>query len=95
MLATALVVLTTATAALAQGDGSAGITKATSMIGGYFDNLTLLMYAIGAAAGLGGAITAFIKWNSGDQNTQKHLTAWFGSCIFLVVSATILRSFFL
>ncbi|MBX2924743.1 MAG: DUF4134 family protein [Chitinophagaceae bacterium] len=34
------------------------------------------------------------KWNSGDQDTGKVAAAWFGSCIFLVVVATVLRGFF-
>jgi len=32
----------------AEGDGSAGITKATSMLTGYFDPATKLIYAAGA-----------------------------------------------
>ncbi|MBX3253326.1 MAG: DUF4134 family protein [Chitinophagaceae bacterium] len=34
------------------------------------------------------------KWNSGDQDTAKVASAWFGSCIFLIVVATVLRGFF-
>ena len=32
---------------------------------------------------------------SGDTDTSKTAASWFGACIFLIVSATILRSFFL
>jgi hypothetical protein len=52
------------------------------------------MYAIGAIVGLIGAVKVYQKWNSGDQDTSKVAAAWFGSCIFLVVVATIIKSFF-
>ena len=32
---------------------------------------------------------------SGDPDTSKTASSWFGACIFLIVAATILRSFFL
>lgn len=32
---------------------------------------------------------------SGDPDTSKTAASWFGACIFLIVSATVLRSFFL
>lgn len=31
----------------------------------------------------------------GDPDTSKTAASWFGACIFLIVAATILRSFFL
>ena len=37
-----------AASAFAQGDGSAGITEATTMISSYFEPATTLIYAIGA-----------------------------------------------
>ncbi len=76
-------------------DGNAGITQATNLVKGYFDTGTLLLYAIGAIVGLVGAVKVFNAWNSGDQNTSKLAASWFGSCIFLVIVATVLRSFFL
>jgi len=75
-------------------DGNAGITQATSTIAGYFDAGCNLMYAIGAVLGLIGAVRVFIKWNHGDHDTSKVAAAWFGSCIFLVIVATVLKSFF-
>jgi uncharacterized protein YebE (UPF0316 family) len=84
-----------ATALFAQGDGSAGITEATSMVTSYFDPITNLIYAIGAVVGLIGGIKVYSKFSSGDPDTGKTAAAWFGACIFLIVSATILRSFFL
>ena len=75
-------------------DGTAGITQATTAIAGYFDVACNLMYAVGAVLGLIGAVRVFIKWNHGDHDTSKVAAAWFGSCIFLVVVATVLKSFF-
>ena len=80
---------------LAQGDGSAGITEATQMVSGYFDPATKLIYAIGAVIGLIGGVKVYSKFSSGDPDTSKTAASWFGACIFLIVAATILRSFFL
>lgn len=80
-------------AALAQ-DGNAGINQANSQVRSYFDSGTNLMYAIGAILGLIGAVKVYSKWNLGEQDTSKVAAAWFGSCIFLVVVATIIKSFF-
>ena len=77
-----------------QADGNAGINEATSKVKSYFDTGTNLMYAIGAIAGLVGAIKVYSKWNHGDHDTGKVVAAWFGSCVFLVVVATVLKSFF-
>ena len=77
-----------------QGDGNAGIQQANQMIKGYFATGTTLLYSIGAIVGLVGAVKVYSKWNSGDQDTSRVAASWFGSCIFLVVVATVLRSFF-
>ena len=61
----------------------------------YFDPGTKLIYAIGAVVGLIGGIKVYGKFSSGDPDTSKTAASWFGACIFLIVSATILRSFFL
>jgi hypothetical protein len=79
----------------AQGNGAAGITEATTMVTSYFDPATKLIYAIGAVVGLIGGIKVYSKFSSGDPDTGKTAASWFGACIFLIVSATILRSFFL
>lgn len=75
-------------------DGAAGISEADSQVRSYFEPGTQLMYAIGAVLGLVGAVKVFQKWNAGDNDTGKVAAAWFGSCIFLVVVATVLQSFF-
>lgn len=56
---------------------------------------TKLIYAIGAVVGLIGGVKVYGKFSSGDPDTSKTAASWFGACIFLIVSATILRSFFL
>ena len=89
--------------AYAQGNGQAGITEATNLITGYFDPGTKLVYAIGAVCGLIGGVKVYNKFSSGvynkfssgDPDTSKTAASWFGACIFLIVAATILRSFFL
>ena len=75
-------------------DGNAGINEANTQVRSYFATGTNLMYAIGAIVGLIGAIKVYQKWNSGDQDTGKVAAAWFGSCVFLVVVATVIKSFF-
>ena len=92
-----LLFLLTATAigAYAQGNGMAGINEATKMVTSYFDPGTKLIYAIGAVVGLIGGIKVYNKFSSGDPDTSKTAASWFGACIFLIVAATILRSFFL
>lgn len=75
-------------------DGNSGIQEATNKVKGYFDSGCDLMYAIGAVVGVIGAIKVFNKWNAGEPDTNKVAASWFGSCIFLVVVATVLKSFF-
>lgn len=79
----------------AQGEGLAGINEATSLMTSYFDPATKLCYAIGAVLGLVGGIKTYGKFSSGDPDTSKTAASWFFACIFLIVAATILRSFFL
>lgn len=86
--------LLTGTMTAGAQDGNAGINQANTQVKSYFESGTNLMYAIGAIVGLIGAVKVYQKWNSGDQDTSKVAAAWFGSCIFLVVVATIIKSFF-
>lgn len=81
--------------AYAQGNGIGGITEATNMVTSYFEPATKLIYAIGAVVGLIGGVKVYSKFSSGDPDTSKTAASWFGACIFLIVAATILRSFFL
>ena len=75
-------------------DGNAGINAANTQVRSYFAAGTNLMYAVGAIVGLIGAVKVYQKWNSGDQDTGKVAAAWFGSCVFLVIVATVIKSFF-
>lgn len=75
-------------------DANAGINEANTRVRSYFASGTNLMYAVGALLGLIGAVKVYQKWNSGDPDTGKVAAAWFGSCVFLVVVATVIRSFF-
>ncbi|AFL98172.1 DUF4134 domain-containing protein [Ornithobacterium rhinotracheale] len=78
-----------------QGNGVGGINEATKMVTSYFDPATKLIYAIGAVVGLIGGVKVYNKFSNGDPDTSKTAASWFGACIFLIVAATILRSFFL
>ena len=75
-------------------DGNAGINEANQKVRSYFNSGTNLMYAVGALLGLIGAVKVYQKWNAGDQDTGKVAAAWFGSCVFLVIVATVIKSFF-
>lgn len=75
-------------------DGAAGIEEANTKVRSYFDVGCNLMYAIGAILGLVGAIRVYQKWGHGHPDTGQTAAAWFGSCVFLVVVATVLKSFF-
>ena len=94
LLIVATMLLSTASI-FAQGNGLQGITDATNMVTSYFDPATKLIYAIGAVVGLMGGVKVYSKFSSGDPDTSKTAASWFGACIFLIVAATILRSFFL
>lgn len=91
----ASIAMLSAMSVFAQGNGRAGIEEATQMVTGYFDPATQLIYAIGAVVGLIGGVKVYNKFSSGDPDTSKTAASWFGACIFLIVAATILRSFFL
>lgn len=90
----AVVVLTAAGFEAFSQDGVAGINEANQKVRSYFDAGTNLMYGVGALLGLIGAVKVYQKWNAGDQDTSKVAAAWFGSCVFLVVVATVIKSFF-
>jgi len=82
-----------AVAVLAQ-DGNAGINQANTMVRSYFDTGVNLLYAIGALLGIIGAVKVYRHWVKGDREAESHATSWFTACIFLVIVATVLRSFF-
>jgi hypothetical protein len=75
-------------------DGNNGISQANTMVRSYFDTATQLMYAVGAILGLIGALRVYQLYGSHNGEATKAAAAWFGSCIFLVVVSTVIRSFF-
>ncbi|HEY4061123.1 MAG TPA: DUF4134 domain-containing protein [Puia sp.] len=76
-------------------DGNNGINQANTLVRSYFDTGTQLLYAVGALAGLIGAFRVFSLWQSGHrEDMNRAAAAWFGSCIFLVIVATVIKSFF-
>lgn len=95
IILSAVLLIAAVSSAFAQDNGLAGINEATSMVTSYFDPGTKLIYAIGAVVGLIGGVKVYGKFSSGDPDTSKTAASWFGACIFLIVAATILRSFFL
>lgn len=95
MLYASMLIVLVLTAGMANAqDANAGINEANTKVRSYFDSGTNLMYAVGAVVGLIGAVKVYQKWNSGDPDTGKVAAAWFGSCVFLVVVATVIKSFF-
>jgi hypothetical protein len=94
LYASTTVVFLLACAVLYAQDGNAGINEANTKVRSYFAAGTNLMYACGAIVGLIGAVKVYNKWNSGDPDTGRVAASWFGSCVFLVVVATVIRSFF-
>ena len=78
--------------ALAQS--AAGIDQATAEVSSYVDPVSNLIIAIGAVVGLIGGVRVYIKWQSGDQDTQKAIMGWFGACLFLILVGVVIKSFF-
>ena len=91
--ATAVVMALGTGAAFAQ-NGVTGINSATTSLKTYVDPVTNVTLVIGGIVGIVGAIRVYSKWNSGDQDINKELMGWGGSCVFLVVSALVIKAFF-
>ena len=91
-LLTALLSLTYFQSLFAQG--ALGIDAASSEIGTYIDPVANFILIVGAVVGLIGGVRVFIKWNSGDQDVQKSIMGWFGSCLFLVTVGIVIKAFF-
>ena len=91
---TALLVVSTAV--VRAQDCNAAISQADSMMRQYFSTGITLMYSISAVIALIGAIKVYRVWNADEGHGQAYraAAAWFGSCIFLVLVATVIRSFF-
>ncbi len=92
MIASALFAMLATTTTNAQG--VQGITAAESSLLAYVDPVASLCLVIGAVVGLIGGVRVYIKWNSGDQDINKELMGWGGSCLFLVLVSVIIKAFF-
>jgi len=74
--------------------GVTGLNTATSTLKTYVDPATNIALVIGGIVGIVGGIRVYSKWNSGDQDINKELMGWGGSCLFLVLSSLIVKAFF-
>jgi hypothetical protein len=83
-----------ATNVLLAQNGKQAITSATTELKSYVDVVGSLVLAIGAVVGFVGGVRVYIKWNNGDQDVNKSLMGWMGSCIFLVLVGTVIKAFF-
>ncbi|WP_091212148.1 DUF4134 domain-containing protein [Mucilaginibacter gossypiicola] len=75
-------------------NGVNGLNTATTTLKTYIAPVTNITLVIGGIVGIVGAIRVYSKWNSGDQDINKELMGWGGSCVFLVVSALVIKAFF-
>jgi Domain of unknown function (DUF4134) len=91
--ATAVLMVLGTVTAFAQS-GVTGLNTATSTLKTYVGPVTNIALVIGGIVGIIGAIRVYSKWNSGDQDINKELMGWGGSCVFLVVSSLVIKAFF-
>ena len=91
--ATAVLMVLGTVTAFAQSDVT-GLNTATSTLKTYVGPVTNIALVIGGIVGIIGAIRVYSKWNSGDQDINKELMGWGGSCVFLVVSSLVIKAFF-
>jgi len=75
--------------------GVAGINAGASELTQYMTPVSNLILAIGAIVGLVGGVRVYIKWNSGDNDVNKEIMGWMGSCIFLVLVSVVIKAFFI
>lgn len=71
-----------------------GLNQAETEIRTWIEPVGNIIIAIGAVVGLAGGIRVYIKWQNGDQDTQKSLIGWVGSCLFLMAVGAVITSFF-
>jgi len=76
-------------------DGNSGLNQANTLIRSYFDTGVQILYAVGALVALIGAGMIYGHWNTHSQKElAREAAVWFGGCIFLVIVATVIKSFF-
>ena len=93
MWATAVVLALGSATAFAQ-NGVTGLNTATSSLKTYVAPVTNITLVIGGIVGIVGAIGVYSNWNIADQDINKELMGWGGSCVFLVVSSLGIKAFF-
>lgn len=88
-----MMLLITRVSAFAQ-NGVTGLNTATTTLKTYVAPVTNIALVIGGIVGLIGAVRVYSKWNAGDNDINKELMGWGGSCVFLVVSSLVIKAFF-
>lgn len=73
---------------------STALENSKTDISGIFQSLSDVILIIGAIVGLVGGIQVFVKWNRGERDINKEIVAWGGSCVFLLIMGTILKTAF-
>lgn len=73
---------------------STALENSKTDISGIFQSLSDVILIIGAIVGLVGGIQVFVKWNRGERDINKEIAAWGGSCVFLLIMGTILKTAF-
>ena len=82
--------------ALAQnaGAGSTALQNAGETIHSYIPAVQSLIFALAGVVALVGAISVFIKMNNEEQDVKKSIMMIVGACVFLVIAAEALPTFF-
>lgn len=78
----------------AHADIGTAIDDAAGQVKGIFSNVSNLILMIGGVVGLVGGIRVYQKWNGGERDIQKEIVGWAGSCIFLLLVGTALKTFY-
>lgn len=71
-----------------------GLNTATNTLKTYIAPLITITMAIGGIVGIVGGMRVYTNWNNGEKDISKELMGWGGSCVFLVISALVIKSFF-
>jgi hypothetical protein len=78
----------------AHADIGTAIDDAAGQVKGIFSNVSNLILMIGGVVGLVGGIRVYQKWNGGERDIQKEIVGWAGSCIFLLLVGTALKTIY-
>lgn len=73
---------------------TAGLNTVNGEVKTAFAPSVVLIYTIGGIVGLIGGLICFRKWQSGDPHLNNHLIGWGGSCVFLLLVPTLIKTFF-